>query len=113
MTNSYKTKVDIPGFEGEGEGPEYETIYAMGSNCMVGNLAAITKANYICNELGMDTITMGATIACAMELVDRGYLSEDEVGRSLKWGDAESLVELTRMTGSRNGDPERDGPKGN
>ncbi len=56
----------------------------MGSNCMVDNLAAITKANYICNEMGMGTITMGATIACAMELVDRGYLSEEEIGRSLK-----------------------------
>ena len=33
---------------------------------------------------------MGATIACAMELVDKGYLSEDEIGRSLKWGDAEA-----------------------
>jgi aldehyde:ferredoxin oxidoreductase len=98
-----KTKVDIPGFEGEGEGPEYETIYAMGSNCMVDNLAAITKANYICNEMGMDTITMGSTIACAMELVDRGYLSEEQIGRSLKWGDAEALVELTRITGRREG----------
>jgi aldehyde:ferredoxin oxidoreductase len=98
-----KTKVDIPGFEGEGEGPEYETMYAMGSNCMVDNLAAITKANYICNELGMDTITMGATIACAMELVDRGYLSEDQLGCRLTWGDAEALVELTRMTGNREG----------
>ena len=98
-----KTEVDLPGFAGEGEGPEYETIYAMGSNCMVDNLAAITKANYICNEMGMDTITMGATIACAMELVDRGYLSEEEIGRSLKWGDAEALVELTRMTGDREG----------
>lgn len=98
-----KTKVEEPKFAGEGEGPEYETVYAMGSNCMIDNLAAITKANYICNELGMDTITMGATLACAMELVDRGYLSEDEVGRSLKWGDALSLVELTRMTGHREG----------
>jgi aldehyde:ferredoxin oxidoreductase len=70
---------------------------------MVDNLAAITKANYICNEMGMDTITMGATIACAMELVDRGYLSEEEIGRSLKWGDAEALVELTLMTGNREG----------
>ncbi|MEA2013849.1 MAG: aldehyde ferredoxin oxidoreductase family protein [Thermodesulfobacteriota bacterium] len=97
------TKVEEEGFEGQGEGPEYETIYAMGSNCMIDNLAAITKANYICNELGMDTITMGATIACAMELVDRGYLSEEEVGRKLKWGDAHALVELTRMTGNRDG----------
>jgi len=94
-----RTKVEVPEFAGEGEGPEYETVYAMGSNCMIDNLAAITKANYICNELGMDTITMGATIACAMELVDRGYLSEEEIGRSLKWGDAQALVELTRMTG--------------
>ena len=98
-----KTKVDISGFEGEGEGPEYETIYAMGSNCMVDNLAAITKANYICNEMGMDTITMGATIACAMELVDHGYLTEEEIGRSLRWGDAQALVELTHMTGTREG----------
>ncbi len=97
------TRVTEPGFEGEGEGPEYETVYAMGSNCMIDNLAAITKANYICNELGLDTITMGATVACAMELVDRGYLSEDDIGRSLKWGDGEALVELTRMTGNREG----------
>ena len=97
------TKVDEPEFKGEGEGPEYETIYAMGSNCMIDDLAAITKANYICNELGMDTITMGATIACAMELVERGFLSEDEIGRPLKWGDAKALVELTKMTGNREG----------
>lgn len=98
-----KTKVDDPRFAGEGEGPEYETIYAMGSNCMVDNLAAIVKANYLCNELGMDTITMGATIGCAMELAERGYLSEKEMGRALKWGDGEALVELTRMTGNREG----------
>jgi aldehyde:ferredoxin oxidoreductase len=98
-----KTKVDDPRFSGEGEGPEYETIYAMGSNCMIDDLAAIVKANYICNEMGMDTITMGATIACAMELVDRGYLKEEVVGRPLQWGDGQALVELTRMTAVREG----------
>lgn len=98
-----KTKVEEPGFAGEGEGPEYETIYAMGSNCMVDNLAAIVKANYICNELGLDTISMGATIACAMELVERGYLDAQTVGRPLTWGDGEALVELTRLTGFREG----------
>ncbi len=98
-----KTKVADGPFAGEGEGPEYETVYAMGSNCMIDDLAAILKANYICNELGMDTITMGATLACAMELADRGFLSEDKMGRSLKWGDAAALVELTRMTGLREG----------
>lgn len=97
------TRVSEPPFQGEGEGPEYETIYAMGSDCGVDNLAAVTKANYICNEMGMDTITLGATIACAMELSERGYLPEADVGRSLHFGDAEALVDLTCMTGLREG----------
>lgn len=97
------TKVEEPGYEGSGEGPEYETIYAFGSNCGVDNLAAITKANYVCNELGLDTITMGATIACAMELAERGWLPESDIGMSLNFGDEKAIVELTRMTGRREG----------
>ena len=99
------TKVDEPGFEGEGEGPEYETIYAMGSMCGIDHLAAITKANYICNEEGMDTISTGATIACAMEMAEKGFLSESDVGigRPLRFGDAEALVELTRMIAEKRG----------
>lgn len=97
------TKVDDPEFRGQGEGPEYETVYSLGSNCGVANLAAVTKANYICNEMGMDTITMGSTIACAMELFERGYLSEADVGRPLRFGDARALVELTQQTALREG----------
>jgi aldehyde:ferredoxin oxidoreductase len=99
------TKVNDPGFEGEGEGPEYETIYAMGSNCGIDNLAAITKANYICNEQGMDTISMGATIACAMELAEEGIISEKDIGlgRPLRFGDSNALVELTLITARRQG----------
>ncbi len=97
------SKVEEPGYEGKGEGPEYETLYAMGSNCMIDYLPAIIKANYMCNELGMDTISMGCTVACAMELVDRGYLAEDEVGQRLQWGDGDALIELTRKTAYREG----------
>ena len=97
------TRVDEPGFEGQGEGPEYETIYAMGSNCGVDNLAALTKANYICNEQGMDTITMGATIACAMEMAEKGIIDEKDTGMSLSFGNAHALVALTRMTAARQG----------
>jgi aldehyde:ferredoxin oxidoreductase len=97
------TKVEEPGFEGEGEGPEYETGFAFGSLCMVDNLAAVTKANYICNDLGLDTITMGATIACAMELFDRGYITEKETGGPIKWGDGRKLIELVKLTGYREG----------
>ena len=97
------TKIDEPGFEGEGEGPEYETGFALGAMCMVDNLAAITKANYICNDLGLDTMSMGGTIACAMELFDRGYLTEKDAGGPVKWGDAKKLIELCRLTGYREG----------
>ena len=44
-----------PRFAGEGEGQEYKTVYAMGSNCMIGDLVAVAKANYICNELKLDS----------------------------------------------------------
>ena len=57
-----------------GEGPEYESIWALGADCGVGDLTAIVQANYACNRAGMDTITMGVTIACAMELTEEGLL---------------------------------------
>ncbi|HSJ57112.1 MAG TPA: aldehyde ferredoxin oxidoreductase N-terminal domain-containing protein, partial [Anaerolineae bacterium] len=59
-------------YAGEGEGPEYESIGSLGSACGVDNMAAITKANYLCNELGLDTISTGLTIATAMELYTKG-----------------------------------------
>jgi aldehyde:ferredoxin oxidoreductase len=97
------SKVKEPGYEGEGEGPEYETLYAMGSNCMIDHLPPIIKANYLCNEYGLDTISMGCAVACAMELVERGYLSEDHVGHPLRWGDGDALILLTEMTANREG----------
>lgn len=97
------TRVRVPGYEGEGEGPEYETVYAMGSNCGIDNLAAVTRANYICNAQGMDTISMGATLACAMEMYEKGLIPEKDIGRPLPFGDAEALVEMTRLTAERRG----------
>ncbi|MCE5242762.1 MAG: aldehyde ferredoxin oxidoreductase family protein [Desulfobacteraceae bacterium] len=97
------TKVEDPEFRGEGEGPEYETVYAMGSNCGVKHLGALTKANYICNEMGMDTISMGCTIATAMELFEKGIIPESDLGGPLRFGDARALVEFTRKTAFREG----------
>jgi aldehyde:ferredoxin oxidoreductase len=97
------TKVTTPGFEGEGAGPEYETICLFGSSCGNSNLASIAKANYLCNELGMDTIEMGGAIACAMELFERGLLPEKEIGFALNFGNAEALVNLVMQTGLRKG----------
>jgi len=90
-------------YKGEGEGPEYETAWAFGAQCGVDDLEAISKANYICNELGIDTITMGSTIACAMELYEKGIVTEDDVGMDLSFGNAEAMVKMTEAAGLRRG----------
>jgi aldehyde:ferredoxin oxidoreductase len=97
------TEVDDPRYGGEGEGPEYETIAALGSSCGIDNLAAVTKANYLCNELGLDTISMGVTISCAMEMFEKGILTESEVGRALRFGDADAVIALIEETAYRRG----------
>ncbi len=97
------TKVAEGKFQGFGEGPEYEAAWAYGPDCGVDNLAAIIKANHICNELGIDAISMPTTIACAMELYEKGYLPQQEAGMELNFGNAEAIVELTRMTAYRQG----------
>ncbi|MFA7215592.1 MAG: aldehyde ferredoxin oxidoreductase family protein [Bacillota bacterium] len=82
----------------EGCGPEYETIWAFGSDCGVSSLPDIIKANYWCNEVGVDTISAGATIAAAMELYEKGYIKDSELGGGpeLTWGNSEAIVEWTK-----------------
>ncbi|MBI4514451.1 MAG: aldehyde ferredoxin oxidoreductase family protein [Deltaproteobacteria bacterium] len=89
--------------DGHGEGPEYETLFGLGTTCGVDNLAAIIKANYLCNELGMDTIEAGCAIATAMELAEKGYIPEKDIGRPLRFGDATALIELTEAMAHRIG----------
>ena len=82
----------------EGEGPEYETVWALGASCGVSDLAAVTEANYVCNDLGMDTISAGATIACAMELSEKGFLKSD-----LRFGRADLLSSTLESMAYRRG----------
>ena len=90
--------------DGEGGGPEYETIWAFGSDCGINDLDQIIKANHMCNEVGIDTISAGATLAAAMELYQRGYVKDEELeGLPLKWGDATSIVEWMRKLGMAEG----------
>lgn len=87
-------------------GPEYETLWSFGSDCDVYDINAVNRANMLCNEYGLDTISSGATIAAAMELYQRGYIKDDELsadGVSLKWGDANAIVEWTKKMGEREG----------
>lgn len=97
------TRIPDGPFKSMGEGPEYEAGWSYGADCGVNDLAAICKANFLCNQYGMDPITLGSTIACAMELYEKGLLSEEEIGRPLPFGDAQAMVDLTELTGKMEG----------
>lgn len=87
-----------------GEGPEYETTGALGGMNVVTDIEAITVANYICNDLGLDTISAGSCIAFATECYEKGLLTkEDTGGIELKFGDSALLVELTEKIAKREG----------
>ncbi len=102
----------------KGEGPEYETIYALGSALGIDDFDTVIEANYLCNRLGMDTISCGATIACAMELAQHGALETDlAFGRSdllmktvkdiaFRQGLGDHLAEGSKRLSSRYGMPE-------
>ncbi|MDK2855312.1 MAG: aldehyde:ferredoxin oxidoreductase [Bacillota bacterium] len=97
------TAVPSGPFAGAGEGPEYEATWALGAQCGIDDFDAICKANFLCNELGIDPITMGSTIACAMDLYEAGILDEATVGLPLTFGNAEAIVKLTEDTGYKRG----------
>lgn len=98
------TKVTNPEFKGQGEGPEYETAWALGPDCGVDDLDAITKANYVCNEYGIDTIGLGATVACAMDLFEHGIITtEDTDGIALNFGNAKGMFEMVRKAATGEG----------
>ena len=80
----------------EGEGPEFETAWAFGAQCGVDDLAAIIEANHMCNEMGLDTISTGSTIACAMELAEMGLLDSE-----LRFGRADLLAKMVEDIGYR------------
>jgi aldehyde:ferredoxin oxidoreductase len=80
----------------EGEGPEFETTWAFGAQCGIDDLPAIIEVNHLCNDLGLDTISVGSTIACAMELSELGLLDSD-----LRFGRADLLAPTVEAIGYR------------
>lgn len=88
-----------------GEGPEYESGWSFGADCGVSDLIAITKANFMCNELGLDTISAGCTIAAAMELYEKGHIPEEDLenGPKPEFGNSEAVIYYTRKMGLREG----------
>lgn len=85
-------------------GPEYETLATFGSYCDIDNLNAIAHANQLCNMVGMDTISCGATIAWAMDCFEAGILTEaDTGGLPVRFGDEATMVQLVKMIAGREG----------
>jgi aldehyde:ferredoxin oxidoreductase len=86
-----------------GEGPEYENAWALGADTGVSDLDAILKAGFLCNELGMDPISLGATIAAAMEMYEKGVIDDAKTGRPMPFGSGDALVAFTELTAYREG----------
>jgi len=87
----------------EWEGPEYNFIMEFGPNLGVDHFPAILKANEVLSKLGLDADGTGCNIAFAMELFERGIISEAEIGFKLKWGDYEAALKLVEMIATRKG----------
>jgi len=88
----------------EGPGPEYETCCTFGTMIMNGDLAAVIKANELCNRYGMDTISAGAVVAVAMELSEKGIISAAAADNlNLAWGNMETVMTLLGKIARREG----------
>jgi aldehyde:ferredoxin oxidoreductase len=88
----------------KGEGPEFETVGTVGGQCCVTDMEAITMAHYLCDDYGLDTISVGGTIAFAMECFEKGILAKaDTDGLELKFGDPDVVIELIHKIAKREG----------
>ncbi|NOQ28833.1 MAG: hypothetical protein GQ566_01865, partial [Methanosarcinales archaeon] len=86
------------------EGPEYETACMFGSNVGVTDFTAILRANMLCDDLGIDTISTGNLIAVLIDGYEQGILNRDDLdGMTLKWGDGDSVHELIEKIAYRKG----------
>jgi aldehyde:ferredoxin oxidoreductase len=89
---------------GKGDGPEYVTLGKFGPNLGIDRVEAVIRLNNICNDLGLDTASMGSAIGWAFELYQRGIITKEHTGGlELTWGDALLVEQLLFMTSRRDG----------
>lgn len=92
-----------PQYWGASGGLEYEAAWALGAANGVNDLEALTFANFICNEQGMDPISFGATVGAVMELYEMGVLKKEQLGIDAKFGSAEALTHFAEITAKGEG----------
>jgi aldehyde:ferredoxin oxidoreductase len=97
------TIANKPQYFGASGGLEYEAAWALGAANGVNDLDALTYANFICNEQGMDPISFGATVGAVMELYDMGVLTKEQLGIDAKFGSAEALTHFVEITAKGEG----------
>lgn len=85
------------------EGPEYETIALLGGNCALDCIHEVALTNYVCDELGLDTISGGNVVAFAIECFEKGIISEEQMGRKVSFGDVDSVVYILEKIARREG----------
>lgn len=98
------TRVKDGPFACDGHKPEYETLGAFGSSCLNDSLESVNLCNDLCNRAGTDTIGTGCTVAFAIECFENGLITPEQTGGiQLRWGNAQAIVELTRLICRREG----------
>lgn len=86
------------------KGPEYETVAGFGPNLLINDLSAIVRMGNLCDQYGLDTISMSNTIGMAFTLFERGIITESDTGGlTLRWGDATAVSTLIHLTARREG----------
>ncbi|TEB04446.1 putative oxidoreductase YdhV [Pelotomaculum schinkii] len=86
------------------EGPEFETLYSLGTTLGNTNLPSVIAGDRVCDELGLDSLSVGVTIGFAMEMFEKGVINlEDTGGMELKFGKHEVILPMLRMIAYREG----------
>ncbi len=98
-----KTDANNPLFKGKGMAPTYLAIGALGLNCGITDLTIIGMANMICAEMGLDPIAAGGTMATAMELVEKGIVTSDDLKLDIKFGQGEEMLQALNLMSTKKG----------
>ena len=83
--------------------PEYESLALLGSNCGIHDVEILVRANFLCNNLGLDTISTGSCIAFFMECTERNLLPDQYESEGIKFGDGDGFLDLIRKIAYRQG----------
>jgi len=107
-------KADVMGplFKGKGMAPTFLAIGALGLNCGIRDLTTIAMANVICGEMGLDPLAAGGTVATAMELVEKGNASKEDLKLEFRFGEGDDLLQALTLMATKKGHAKRIGKGG-